>query len=99
MDSLGRMSRSIPFALRAFVFAAIGLGAVTGWLLPLYEAFGVRSGVFVPSWWLNLQLATLATLLVLALFLVKRDRRLCIITMCAFGFSLVPLFIPVPDLP
>jgi cytochrome bd-type quinol oxidase subunit 2 len=88
------MTRSTPFALRAVVFAAIGVGLVSGWLQPVYEQVIVGGGVYVPRWWSFLHVASLAVLLFLSFFLRRRDRRLCIATWCAFWVSLLSNVIP-----
>jgi cytochrome bd-type quinol oxidase subunit 2 len=88
------MKRWTRFALSAVVFAAVGVGLVSGWLQPVYEHFIVGGGIYVPRWWNFLHLASLTVLLFFSLLLRKRDRRLCIITWCAFWASLLSNVIP-----
>lgn len=87
-------SEHIPLLVRAIVAVVIGCALVTAWLQPLYEMFIVGGGVFVPGWWVYLQFGSLAVLLFLCFFLMKRHRKLCIISWCAFWASLVANVMP-----
>jgi cytochrome bd-type quinol oxidase subunit 2 len=83
-----------PLPLRVLVFAVIGCALVTGWLQPLYEMFVVDGGVYVPRWWSLLQFTSLLVLLVLCFALMRRHRRLCIISWGAFWMSLLANVMP-----
>jgi hypothetical protein len=54
----------------------------------------ILGGVFVPGWWVVLQFGSLAVLVCLCFFLMKRHRELCIIAWCAFWVSLVADVVP-----
>lgn len=88
------MTRQTPFATRAVTFAIIGFGLVSGWLQPIYEMLVVGGGVYVPHWWVYLHVASLIALVLLSFYLRKRDRRLCIISWCAFWLSLISDVMP-----
>ena len=78
---------------RVLLLAIIGLGPVTAWLKPVME-FVNHSASWAPTWWSYLQWTSLALLFVASLLLHGRDKKLCIITWCAFVLSGMPLIIP-----
>jgi hypothetical protein len=88
------MTQTTPIAIRALVFGSVGVGLVSGWLQPVYEMVVVGGGVYVPRWWSLLHWISLTVLLFLSLLLRRRDRRLCIITWCAFWITLLSNVMP-----
>jgi hypothetical protein len=88
------MSNATPFLLRALVAATVGVGLVSGWLRFIYETFVVGGAVLVPGWWIILHIASLSILFLLSLWLRSQDRKLCILSWCAFWLSLLPNAIP-----
>ena len=84
--------RTIPGLTRAALAPLIGCALAGAWLQPTYEMF--VGAVYQPKWLDCLQFGSLAILGIVCVYLIKRDRRLCIIAWCAFWLSLIANVMP-----
>ena len=85
--SLGHMTHSSPFILRAAVAATSGVALTAGWLQFVYERLVVGSSVFAPRWWVLVLFFSLSALVIFTFTLRKRDPKLAAISWRVFAFS------------
>jgi hypothetical protein len=85
------MIYSSTFALRVAVASISGVALVTGWLQFIYERLVVGVDgvvlVYIPRWWVLLELFSLSTLVIFAVVLRRHDRRVAAFSCGALGLG------------